>query len=180
MKHEFLLSVITLLFVAGCDRGTQGESAGVAKCDPARTAPAGVIVVRLEGERIFPDTVRLRVGEPVELLICNTGEQARELLIGRGRAASGFAEPFFSGVPVSEMQGGVLAAEWPSRSPESPLTDAPADVLHAHPNVTFLVLPGDSASLRFVPPVDKRGDWQMGSFRGPRYERGAVGAWIVE
>ena len=180
MKHEFLLSVIGLLVVAGCDPGTEGESAGAASCDPAATAAAGAIVVRLEGERIFPDTVRLRAGEPVELLICNTGDHARELLIGRGRAASGFAEPFFSGVPVSEMQGGVLAAEWPARSPESPLTVGPADVIHAHPNVTFLVQPGDSASLRFVPPADNRGHWQMGSFRGPQYDRGATGVWIVE
>lgn len=181
MKRRRLSSVLALVLAAGCEaEGPRGEAAAVASCDPSASVPAGAVVVRLEDERIVPDTVRLQVGERVELLVCNTGEHQRELLIGRGQAASGFAESFFRGVKVMEMQGGVLAAESPARSPESPFTAAPADAPHAHANVTFLLQPGDSASLRFVPPAEKRGHWRMGSFRAQRYESGTIGAWIVE
>ena len=181
MKRRHVSPALVLLLAAGCEaEGPRREAAAVATCDPAAGVPAGAVVVRLEDELIVPDTVRLQSGEPVELLVCNTGDYQRELLIGRGRAASGFADAFFRGLTVTEMQGGVLAAEWPARSPESPLTAAPADAPHAHANVTFLLQPGDSASLRFVPPAEKRGHWRMGSFRAQRYESGTIGAWIVE
>ena len=176
-----LFTLLTMLLV-GCDEQARGgaPAAGAPRCDPAKVVPENTVVVRLEEERIVPDTVHLQAGRAVELLVCNTGKHARELLIGRGQAGRDFAEPFFQGVTVTEMQGGVIAAEWPARSPESPLTAAPADAPHAHPHLAFLLQPEQSASLRFAPPAAKRGTWEMRSFRGQQYERSSRGIWIVE
>lgn len=182
MTGKQAVGLAILLLVAGCEgneRRTESASTD-GRCDPAAPAPAGLLIIRLDDEQMVPDTVRLQAGQPVQLLVCNTGEHQRELLVGRGLGASGFAESFFRGVTVTEMEGGVLASESPARSPESPLTAAPADAPHAHANVAFLLHPGASAFIRFVPPPEKSGRWQMGSFRAQRYGAGTRGTWIVE
>lgn len=139
-----------------------------------------VITIYLEDGHLRPDTVRVRAGREVEILVCNSGEEGHELQVGRQPTQSTFVDGFFDGVTITDMQGGVIAAEEPGRAPESPRTPAPPGTPHGHSQLSVFLRPGQATALSFVPPPSKRGTWQMGCFLDDHYEEGMRGVFVVE
>lgn len=171
--------LLSIVVIASCD-GQPPKTAERAEPDgtPAEAATREPVHVRSEVEltpgAIDPDTLRWRIDDTVRLAVTNRSDQPLEFFIGRGAGQTSFDTSFFAGVPMTSMEGPVIAAERPTgRGPARDSTTM------RHPHVYFFLRPDESARATFVVPSDRRGIWEMGCFLDGHYQEGMRGVVVV-
>ncbi len=168
--------VLATAAAAGCgDPPREAASGGRAPAEAADQEPVSIRSdVELTAGAIQPDTLRWTVGDTVRLAITNTADQPLEFFIGRGVGQSSFDTSFFAGIPMTSMEGPVIAAERPTG--RGPARDSGT---MRHPHVYFFLRPGELAAVTFVVPPDRRGVWEMGCFLAGHYQEGVRGVVLV-
>lgn len=169
--------VLAIAAAAACgDPPREAASGGRAPAEAAQQEPVSVRSdVELTAGAIQPDTLRWRVGDTVRLAITNTADQPLEFFIGRGVGRTSFDTSFFAGIPMTSMEGPVIAAERPTG--RGPARD-PGGTMR-HPQVYFFLRPEESGAATFVVPPDRRGIWEMGCFLQGHYQEGMRGVVLV-
>ena len=157
---------------AGCtsDRdAAEGEQRSARAADPGVGGGDGELRVQFVAGRIRPDTIRIRAGFAVGLIVSNRDATRHEFVVGREEGAGIFRQPFFRGVPV-RSSGPTLAAEPPTH--DTSRTGSTGDLVH--PNVALSLAPREAAALSFTAPAERRGVWQIACFIPGHGERATL------
>lgn len=159
---------LVMALTNACDR-SQPEKVSLANARDATTrAPAAglpssvdTVFVTMADGVISPSVIRLEVGRSTVLLVRNDGSTLHELMIGREPAASSFLVPFFQDV-ATDFSGSIVAAETDAGKERHERSDAQRSIApdSVHAQLTVSLGPGGEAQIAFVPPPQKRGEWE--------------------
>lgn len=153
-----LIGGLLLLAACGPQQGTTSGAAG------------GEIRITMTEYKFQPDTIRVKAGQEVRLVLVNAGKKNHELMIGRnvmemeGKPA-GYHEDFFAGLHP-QVSGEKLVQEEEEE----------------HAGFMVALEPGGTATVVFTVPADRAGEWEIGCFEedGVHYQEGMKGKLIVE
>lgn len=138
---------------------------------PSSGPSAGEIRITMTEYKFQPDTIRVKAGQEVRLVLVNSGKKDHELMIGRkvmemeGKPA-GYQEDFFAGLHP-QVSGEKLKQE---------------EEEEEHAGFMVALEPGGTATIVFTVPADRVGEWEIGCFEedGVHYQEGMKGKFIVE
>jgi len=138
--------------------------------------PAGPVEIRITMNeyKFEPDTIRVKAGQEVRLVLVNAGRRDHELMIGRnvmrnvrsGNPA-GYHTDFFAGLSP-QVSGEKIKKE--------------EEEAEAHAGFMVALETGGWATLVFTVHADRVGEWEMGCFEenGSHYLSGMKGKLVVE
>lgn len=131
--------------------------------------------IEMSEYKFTPDTIRVKAGQEVRILLENKGEKEHEILIGRQvnmeeGVPGGFESDLFDHDPSLVQASG--SEGFHQGSPEEIADEG----YHVE------LEPGATGTLVFTIPASKAGEWEMGCFidDGQHYEEGMHGTLIVE
>lgn len=134
--------------------------------------PAGPVEIRITMNeyKFEPDTIRVKAGQEVRLVLVNAGRRDHELMIGRNVRSgnpAGYHTDFFAGLSP-QVSGEKIKKE--------------EEEAEAHAGFMVALEPGGRATLVFTVPADRVGEWEMGCFEenGSHYLSGMKGKLVVE
>jgi plastocyanin len=168
---EFRLASMLFLLIAGLL---------LAACAGSATPSPVTITLDMNEYTFNPDTIEVKVGQPVTIEMVNNGTLEHELMIGRNVAMmdgrpNGFEHDLFAeaGIEPNVVGGMMEMAEDDAHTEEE-----------GHMHEGFMVtLPktGDKATLSFTATKEMLGEWEMGCFEqdGVHYDAGMKGTFIV-
>ncbi|MEJ2710943.1 MAG: cupredoxin domain-containing protein [Anaerolineales bacterium] len=168
---DFRLASMLVLMLAGLL---------LAACAGSATPSPVTITLDMAEYTFTPDTIEVKVGQPVTIEMVNNGALEHELMIGRNVAMmdgrpSGFEHDLFAeaGIEPNVVGGMMKMAEDGAHTDEE-----------SHMHEGFMVaLPktGDKATLSFTATKEMLGEWEMGCFEqdGVHYDAGMKGTFIV-
>lgn len=138
----------------------------------ARPAGPAEIRITMSEFKFEPDTIRVKAGQEVRLVLVNVGQRDHELMIGRnvmemGGNPAGYHKDFFAGLSP-QVSGEKIKKE--------------EEEAEAHAGFMVALEPGGRATVVFTVPADRVGEWEMGCFEenGSHYLSGMKGKLIVE
>jgi len=153
----------------------------LAACAGATPPPPVTITLDMSEFAFDPETIEVKVGQPVTIEMVNNGSLEHELMIGRdvvmadGRP-NGFEHDLFAEAGIEpNLVGGMMEMEE---------EDAHTEEEEGHMHEGFMVaLPntGDKATLSFTVTEEMLGEWEMGCFEqdGVHYDAGMKGTFTV-
>ena len=150
----------------------------------AQAAPEPVSYTIEMSEYAFsPDTIEVRVGQPVTLELINVGALEHEIMFGRtvmemNNRPNGYEQDLFEVAGVEPQ-----VVEMPAAEAEGEMGQM-EDEMHEEDHEGFMVfLPktGDRATLTFTPTREMVGEWEMGCFEqdGVHYDAGMKGTLVI-
>lgn len=198
MKRLIILAAFSLaaIFMASC--GPSGTT-------PDESGELQIIQIDEEGGMRFePDNVVLTAGQPVRIVLENTGEKDHEFMVGRNvvmtddGAPNGFEIDFFEGiedlVEVQLGEGAMLMIDGETVSmggmdmaeaEETDMAEGEEMAMEEEGEHMGFMIMNDAGSgatiIEFTVPEDRVGEWEMGCFEddGSHYDDGMKGKLVV-
>jgi uncharacterized cupredoxin-like copper-binding protein len=156
-------------------------------------ADTTVIHLKLKDFAFKPDTLRIPAGEPVKIMMKNTGKVTHEFMAGKGGIAAsgdGFKQDLFHNVTVHHTGGTVEMSgmNMGDMNMSGMKMDSMKMGKMKKMESSFMidVKPGKKASISFTLPESTKGTWKMGCFfkfgqtSKTHYDAGMKGVVIVE
>jgi len=127
-----------------------------------------------------PDSLELKVGQEVTLILVNKGALAHELMVGRNvimedGKPDGHEQDMFAGQEPTVVMGQQMEHDMGSMDNQTVEPD------HGHSGFMVSVPGQDKATLTFLVTEEMVGEWEMGCFldSGAHYTQGMKGTLVV-